>query len=286
MSTAVSTEWKTLKVTEPANCCYHVLINRPDKMNTMTDEFFKEIRECFYKIADDVHCRAVVLSGAGKCFTAGLALGNSSLTGMFMNNKIDVSRKASSLREYVINLQETFTAIERCPQPVIAAVHNAVVGGGIDLITCCDIRYASEDAWFTIKEVDIGICADLGTLSRTPKVIGNDSLYRELAYTARKFSSKEALSMGLISKISKDSVQVVVDAIETAKIIASKSPVAVYGTKHNILYNRDHSVDDGLKYVATWNGAALQSKDVIEAMQAFMAKKTVAYADLAPRPKL
>jgi len=282
---AITTEWKTLKVTEHCPGVYHVLLNRPKKLNSMTDNFFREIRDCFYKIGDDSKCRAVVLSGAGRCFTAGLDLSGSSLTGLFMS-KTEGPRKALALRDHVLSLQECFNAVENCPQPVIAAVHGAVVGGGIDLMACCDIRYCASKAFFTIKEIDLGLAADLGTLSRLPKIIGNDSMYRELAYTARRFTPAEALQLGLVSKICFDAESVLADAFKTATTIASKSPMAVFSTKHNILYNRDHSVEDGLRYIATWNGSALQSKDVMESMQAFMAKKQVKYSDLLPRHKL
>jgi len=285
MKTAVQTEWTALQVSEPSKGVYHVQFNRPKKLNTMNDDFFRDIRDCFGLIHNDANCRAIVVSGNGKCFTAGLALGGSSLAGL-MGSKQDKARKTLAFREHVLELQNTFNAVENCPQPVIAAVHGAVIGGGIDFMTCCDIRYCSADAFFSVKEVDIGIAADLGTLSRLPKVIGNHSLMRELCYTARKFTAQEALACGLVSKIGADLQSTVADALATAATIATKSPLAVTGTKHNLLYSRDHSVADGLQYVASWNGSALQTEDFMKAVQAFVTKKKVEFAPLVPTPRL
>ena len=134
---------------------------------------------------------------------------------------------------------------------MIACVHGFCVGGGVDLMTACDIRYCTQDAWYSVKEVDIGLAADIGTLQRFPKIVGNDSLVRELVYTARKFTSEEANRLGLVSKIVPDYEALIKAGLELAKEIASKSPVAVQGSKINLIYSRDHSVDESLKFIVS-----------------------------------
>ncbi|KXJ12590.1 Delta(3,5)-Delta(2,4)-dienoyl-CoA isomerase, mitochondrial [Exaiptasia diaphana] len=157
------------------------------------------MRECFSKISSDADCRAVVLTGAGKIFTAGLDL--MEMAGVLMQSTggdQDISRKAAKLRDVVLQYQESFTVIDKCSKPVIAAIHSACVGGGVDMICACDIRLCSADAWFQVKEVELGLAADVGTLQRLPKIIGNESLVRELCYTARRFLAHEAKDAGLV----------------------------------------------------------------------------------------
>jgi len=151
---------------------------------------------------------------------------------------------------------------------VIAVAHGYCIGAGIDLLSACDIRICSEDTKFTIKEVDIGICADIGTIQRFQKIVGNDSWVRELAYTARFFSSAEARANGFISTILKDKDEALKHAEGIAKLIASKSPVAVNVTKQSILFSRDHTVQQGLDHIKTLNGAMLQTIDIKKAVGA------------------
>ncbi|KAK7103779.1 delta(3,5)-Delta(2,4)-dienoyl-CoA isomerase, mitochondrial-like [Littorina saxatilis] len=275
-------DFKTLKVTRPRDFVVQVELNRPEKRNAMNTDFWREMRECFSQLAEDTDCRAVVLSGAGKIFTSGLDLTDNKDVKFeeFMSPDKDFARKAFQIRQAVIRLQESFNVIERCPKPVIAAVHSACVGGGIDMICACDIRYCSSDAWFSIKEVDIGLAADLGTLQRFPKVIGNDSLARELAYTARKMYADEAKDVGFVSRVFPDREKLIEGAIELASVIASKSPVAVQGTKVSLVYSRDHTVGEGLDQVMTWNQGMLQSEDVMKAVFGSMKKETPVFSKL------
>ena len=156
--------------------------------------------------------------------------------------------------------------------PVICAVHGYCIGAGVDLITACDIRLATADAKLTIKEVDIGICADLGTIQRFQKVVGNDSWTRELAYTARFFTGAEALSKGLFSQVYDTRERCVEEAYKLARVIASKSPVAVNITKKSLNYSRDHTVEEGLNHIAELNGVMLQTTDTAKAVAANFAK--------------
>ncbi len=175
-------------------------------------------------------------------------------------------------------MQDTLTSLERCRKPVLAAIHGGCIGGGIDLITCADIRYCSADASFTIKEIDIGMTADVGTLQRLPRLVG-EGITRELAYTGRTFDAAEARSIGLVNRVFDSREALVAGVREIAATIAAKSPLSIRGTKEMITYAREHSVADGLNYIATWNAAMLMSKDLTEAMTANLAKRTPTFKD-------
>ncbi|KIJ26565.1 hypothetical protein M422DRAFT_38149 [Sphaerobolus stellatus SS14] len=196
----------------------------------------------------------------------------------------DPARRARELRQHVVEFQSSISAIEEVPQPVIGAVHGYALGLAIDILCACDIRYASTSAIFSIKEIDVGLAADIGTLARIPKITGNQSAIRELALTTRNFGAEEALQWGFVSKVLKGGQEEVIKAaLETATIIASKSPVAVVGTKHLLLHARDHSVRENLEYTATWNAANLQTEDMANAIAAF---KTKAGPKFKALPKL
>lgn len=279
--TMSSESYTTLNVTRPRDYVVQVELNRPEKRNAMNGAFFSEIGECFNKLSEDGDCRAVVLSGAGTLFTAGLDLTDlGTVIAIREDPDLDMSRKANKLRKFLTKWQEDFSQIEKCSKPVIAAIHSACVGGGVDMTAACDIRYCTEDAWFQIKEIDLGLAADLGTLQRFPKVIGNDSYARELAFTARKFYADEARQMGYVSRILPDKASLLEAALDTASLIASKSPIAVQGTKLSMVYSRDHSVQEGLDHIAVWNQSMLQSEDMIEAAGASMQKREAKFSKL------
>ncbi|KAF7651381.1 hypothetical protein LDENG_00111820 [Lucifuga dentata] len=263
----------TLSISKPAESITHVELHRPEKRNAMNRAFWSEMVDCFNQIAEDPGCRVVVFSGAGKVFTAGIDLMD--MASVLQPEGDDVARISWNLRRLVTKYQETFSVIEKCPKPVLVAVHGACVGGGVDLITACDIRLCTQDAWFQVKEVDIGLAADVGTLQRLPKVIGSRSLVNELALTARKMYADEAKSSGLVSRVFADKEAMIAAALEMAGEIAGRSPVAVQGTKINLVYSRDHSVAEGLDYIATWNMSMLQTQDVMKSAQASIEKKSL-----------
>ncbi|KAM3615791.1 uncharacterized protein V6R79_007928 [Siganus canaliculatus] len=272
-SSAPTSPYTTLAVSHPADFITHVEFHRPEKRNAMNKAFWREMVECFNAIAADEHCRVVVFSGAGKMFTAGMDLMDFA-GDMIQPEGTDVARMSWNVRKVVTAAQETFSVIEKCPKPVVVAVHGACIGGGVDLITACDIRLCTQDAWFQVKEVDIGLAADVGTLQRLPKVIGSRSLVNELALTARKMYADEAKSSGLVSRVFADKDALMAGALEMAGEIAGRSPVAVQGTKINLVYSRDHSVQEGLNYMATWNMVMLQSEDVMKSAQASLERKS------------
>ncbi|MFC0169058.1 crotonase/enoyl-CoA hydratase family protein [Pseudoduganella danionis] len=254
-----------------------VRLNRPDKLNAMNLAMWNDLRSAFQFLDGLPAARAIVLEGEGRGFTAGIDLQMMMGLGSQIQNDCD-GRMRESLRRIILDLQDCLTSLERCRKPVLAAVHGACVGGGIDLICCADMRYCSADAWFSIKEIDIGMTADVGTLQRLPKLIG-DGMARELAYTARKVDAAEAKDIRLVNRVfeTPEALREGVRAI--AAEIATKAPLAVRGVKEMITYARDHSVADGLNYVATWNAAMLMSADLQAAMMAGMSKTTPSFKD-------
>ncbi|KDN52794.1 ClpP/crotonase [Tilletiaria anomala UBC 951] len=249
-------------------------------VNALSEALWRETQRIFDHLHSDGDVRAVVLSGEGRCFTAGLDLFDANL-GEIMEAGSDVARKAFLMRQHVQDFQAAISSIEKCEKPVIGAAHSISIGGAIDILCACDVRYCSTDVVFSIKEVDVGLAADLGTLQRFPKIVGNDSRSRELAFTARNFDAKEAQEIGFVSKIVDGGQKgVVAEAIKTAALIATKSPVAVRSTKALMVYSRDHSVEEGLRYTSIWNAAMLQSEDLLAAMAAAMQKTTATFAKL------
>jgi len=254
-----------------------VTLNQPDKLNTMDKGFFAEVGDSFRALDENMSVRVVVLAAEGKHFTAGLDLkGAPELLGM---SEEDPGRVRARLNRKIAWIQEQFNAIEFCHQPVIAAIHGACIGGGVDLIAACDIRLATQDAWFSIKEIDVGIVADLGTLQRAASLMPGGIL-RELAYTGRKCTATEALSHGFINASYADKAALMEAATAMATTIAAKSPLAMAGTKRIINHARDNTVRDGLDYVATWNSAQLFGDDLMRAATASMTKQNPTFDDL------
>ena len=254
-----------------------VRLNRPDKANAMNAAMWQEIRQAFQWVDTMPEARVAVLQGEGKLFTAGIALQMMMGLGPQIQNDCD-GRTREALRRVILDLQDTLTSLERCRKPVLAAIHGGCIGGGIDLVTCADMRYVSSDAYFTIKEIDIGMTADVGTLQRLPKLVG-EGIVRELAYTGRKFDAQEAKEMGLVNRVFENREALYAGVHEIAATIAAKSPLSIRGTKEMITYARDHSVADSLNYIATWNAAMLMSQDLTEAMMSNMAKKAPSFKD-------
>jgi len=254
-----------------------IMLNRPDKANAMNLAMWHELRRAFQWVSATPAVRVAVLQGAGKLFTSGIDLQMMMSLSDTIQNDCE-ARMRDNLRQVILDLQDTLTSLERCRKPVLAAVHGACIGGGIDLICCADMRYASADASFSIKEIDIGMTADVGTLQRLPRLIG-EGMARELAYTGRRFDGAEAAQMKLVNRVF-ESQQALFEGVRALALeIAAKSPLAVRGVKEMISYARDHTVADGLNYVATWNAALLLSDDLQEAMMANMGKRKPCFKD-------
>ena len=263
-------EFETLSVTVEAHIAT-VRLNRPDKANAMNLAMWHDIRNAFKWIDDTPEARVAILEGEGKTFTSGIDLTMMMGLGPQIQDDCD-GRMRESLRRIILDLQDTLSSLERCRKPVLAAIHGACIGGGIDLICCADMRYCSADAYFSIKEIDIGMVADVGTLQRLPKLIG-DGMARELAYTGRRVDAAEARAIGLVNRVYESREAMGAGVREIAASIAAKSPLAIRGTKEMMNYARDHTIADGLNYVATWNAAMLMSDDLQKAMMAAMSKQ-------------
>jgi len=257
---------------------WEVRLDRPLVGNALDEGLFRALPRVLARLDANPEVRCVVLSGEGRHFCTGIDV--KSLGALMGAQDGCPGRQREHTRRFVLMLQDANTAIERCRKPVIAAVHGACIGAGVDLVTACDIVYAAADAQFCVKEVDLGITADVGTLQRLPSLVGHGRA-RELALTARMFSGEEAREMGLVSGTAASREGALRQARGVARKIAAKSPLAVVGTKHILLRARDRpNVEEGLDYVATWNAAMVVSSDLQESLQARMEKRPPVYARL------
>ncbi len=254
-----------------------VEFNRPGKANALDLPMWHELREAMRWLDTTPEARVGVLRGAGSQFTAGIDLGLLAGLAPDIADPCD-GRAREKLRRVILDMQDTVNAIERCRKPVLAAIHGACIGGGIDIATACDIRYCSADAVFSVREVDVGLTADLGTLQRLPRLVG-EGMARELAYTGRNVAGSEAREIGLVNRCYGSPAELAAGVAELAASIAAKSPLAVRGAKEMITYARDHSVADGLDHVATWNAAMLLSSDLGEALAAARERRAPRYRD-------
>lgn len=251
-----------------------VYFNRPERANALNQKAWDEMKVLFEELDDNNDVRVIILSGHGKHFCAGIDL--ELLMDVAQFSQPCEGRKREQLRKKVLALQAPINAIEQCSKPVIAAIKGGCIGGGVDIISACDMRYCTDDAYFTIKEIDMGMVADLGTLQRLPKIIPQ-GIARELAYTGRNVAGIEAERIGLVNRTYTSAEEMYTEMMKTAQSIASKSPLSIRGTKAILNHSRDHSVADGLEYMATWNAAMLLSDDLMEAFQAKIQKRPAVY---------
>ena len=242
-------------------------LNRPEKHNAMDLDFFAVLSQHVQKLTDDSDVRVVVIKAAGKSFSAGTDL--SSAAAMVGGGGADERR---NLHRKILVLQERISAVEKCCKPVIAAIHGNCIGGAVDLICACDIRIAEKSTLFSIRETRMGIIADLGTLQRLPRIIG-EGRTRELALSGRDFSAAEAFEMGLVTRVCEGLEDLHDTAYALARQIADNPPLTVMGVKDVLNYSRDHGVDAGLRYAAQKNAAMLLSEDLTEALAAFREKR-------------
>ncbi len=256
-----------------------ITLNRPDKLNTMTPAFWSELPRLVHQIDATGEARVVVLASTGRHFSAGMDLavfgqGNGA-------DAVEVGRLRANVRANVLHLQDTFTALEKARMPVLAAIQGGCIGAAVDMVTACDMRYASEDAFFCIQEINIGMTADVGTLQRLPKLIP-EGVCRELAYTGRRMPAAEAKAVGLVNEVFSDH-EALLDGVQSiAAEIASRSPLAVWGSKEMITYARDHSTADALDHIATWQAGMFQPTDMLEAFGAKAEDRPTRFDDLLP----
>lgn len=258
----------------------HIQLCRPEALNSMNIAFWSELPEAVRLIDNQALARVIVISSTGKHFSAGMDL--SVFQNMGASYQGEPARRAEKARRHILQLQDAFNALEEARMPVLVATQGGVIGGAVDMISACDMRYCTEDAFFCIKETEIGMTADVGTLQRLPHLIPQ-GLIRELAYTGRNMMSEEAKFCGLVNEVFQDQEVMLRAVFKIAQRIALHSPLAVAGCKEMINYTRDHSVNDSLNYMATWQSGMLQMPDVMEAMSAAKENRAPVFEDLLPQ---
>lgn len=276
-------------------CCFdveiadkiaHVRMKRGDELNTMIPEFWRELPEIVRDIDDNAKARVIVISSTGRHFSAGMDLS------VFTNAQSGVStdagarpergRAGANMRRTVLDVQEPFNALDRARIPVLAAIQGGCVGGAVDMTSACDCRYATEDAFFVIQEINLAMTADVGTFPRLCHLLP-EGWVRELAYTGRRLPARRAMELGLVNEVFPDQKTMLDHVFAVARDIAAKSPLAVHGSKVMINFARDHSIADGLDYIATWQAGMYNPEtDMAEAFKARMEKREPKFADLLP----
>ena len=260
----------------------HLILDKGEDLNKMTMNFWYELPRILDEIDKDASLRVLILSSTGKHFCAGMDLKNFGSLGNDAEKKTNVHDKAiigERLYRVAKDVQDMLSKLEKLRIPVLAGIQGGCIGGGLDLVTAADMRFASKDAFFCIQEVNIGMAADIGTLQRLPRVIPEGKV-RELAYTGRRMPAEEALEAGLVNKVYESHEEMVSGLKEVAAVIASKSPLAVYGTKAILNFSRDHTIAEGLEYNALWSGAMLPQEDMAEAMMSNMEKRDPEFQDM------
>ena len=260
----------------------HIEMKRPDAFNSMTRDFWNELPKIVKDINDNARARVIVITSTGKHFCAGMDLSVfASGDGVTQGSVSDRETRGESVRLHVHHLQNTFTCLDEARIPVLVAVQGGCIGGAVDFISACDIRWASADAFFCIQEINIGMTADVGTFPRLCKLIP-EGWVRELAYTGRRLTAAKAKEIGLVNEVFDTHEALVAHVMETAREIASKAPLAVTGSKVMINYARDHSIRDGLDYIATWQAGMFSPAHMAEAFRANAAKEPGNFPELLP----
>ena len=255
----------------------HLVLNKPESLNTMHRTFWRELDDVLTQLHKTAEARVLVISSTGKHFSAGMALETFSGDGM-MNDQTPEGRAA--VFDSLQDIQSTFTKLETLRIPVIAAIQGGCIGGAVDMVTACCVRYATAEAFFCIQEINIGLVADVGTLQRLPKLIPL-GVVKELAYTGRRLPAQKAMDYGLVNEVFDTHDAMLSSALQCAKEIAAKPPVAIWGTKQVIHYARDHSVDDALKQMGWVQGAIWSNAHVGEAVTAMKQKRAADFPPLA-----
>ncbi|KAL1642895.1 hypothetical protein SLS58_005136 [Diplodia intermedia] len=277
-------KYEYFNVTFPQEYVAHVEINRPEKLNAFVEKMWLNLSAILTRLSTSPTVRAILLTGAGpRAFTAGLDVTAASESGILAstsNPPLDPARHAFHNLSHISEFQSCISALERCAKPVVAVLHGIAYGLAIDLALACDVRLCAADARLAVKEVDIGIAADIGTLTRLPKSVGSASWAKDVALTARVFGADEALAQGFVSAVFPGKEEAVAAGLAKAGLMAAKSPVAVQGTKELLNYSRDHTTEEGLRYTAVWNSAMLQTNDIKDALMSGLKKTKPKFAKL------
>lgn len=257
----------------------HLILNQPDTLNPLHPRFWRELDTVLADLHRRSDVRVLVISSTGKHFSAGMALDTFANPAVQLDDQTPAGRAA--VYDTVSELQATFTRLETLRVPVIAAIQGGCIGGAVDMVTATCIRYATADAFFCIQEINIGMVADVGTLQRLPKLIPM-GLMKELAYTGRRLSAQRALSAGLVNAVFDTPAAMLEAALACAADIASKPPVAIWGTKQAVNYAQDHSTEDSLRQMGWLQGAIWSNAQVHEAVTAAKTRRAAQFAPLAP----
>lgn len=255
----------------------HLVMNRPEALNTMNPTFWRELDDILTQLHREGTARALVISSTGKHFSAGMAL-ETFTSAITMDDQSPEGRAA--VFDLLGDMQATFTKIEALRIPVICAIQGGCIGGAVDMVTAACIRYATTDAFFCIQEINIGMVADVGTLQRLPKLIPL-AVVKEMAYTGRRLPAAKALAYGLVNEVFDTPEAMLAAALQCAREIASKPPVAIWGTKQAVTYARDHSVEDSLRQMGWLQGAIWSNQHVREAIVAMKEKRAGQFTLLA-----
>ena len=262
----------------------HIVLKRPEALNSMVRAFWNELPQIVREIDEAAKARVIVISSTGKHFTSGMDISVFTDGEGVMSAETDRYARAEAFRNFVLHLQESFTCFERARMPVIAAIQGGCIGGGVDMTSACDIRYCTEDAFFQIAEINIGMTADVGTFPRLCKLIP-DGWVRELAYAGRRLPAAKAKEIGLVNEVFPTHETMMAHVMALAAEIAEKSPLAVAGSKQMIKYARDHDTADALDHIATWQAGMFSPEHILEAFQAKAQKRSPVFPDLAPLRK-
>jgi len=261
----------------------HLQLNRPERMNTMTPAFFPAVRDAVQQLSDRGETRALVISSTGKHFSAGMALD------VFAGDELALAAKTPrerlSFQRSLKKLMDCFTALDEARFPIVCAIQGACVGGALDLATACDLRVCSADAFFTVQEISIGMAADLGVLQRLPKIVPQ-GVAREMAYTGERVGAERALAIGLVNEVLADADAARERALALARTIASKSPLAIAGTKLALNHARDHSTASALERMTLLQSAIFDTDEMAAAIDAWKAKRSAEFDPLAPVAKV
>jgi enoyl-CoA hydratase len=269
----MSSQYKSIRLEKNAGVAEVVLIG-PGKGNAMGSDFWREMPVVFAELDSDEAVRAILVRGEGDHFSYGLDLASmmGNLGQHFGAAATNLAAERTRLLDLVLEMQQAFNRVQSCRKPVIAAVHGWCIGGGLDLIAACDIRLCSADARFSLREVKVAIVADLGSLQRLPRIIGEGNT-RELAFTGKDITADRALRINLVGEVYETREALIEAAQQAAREIADNPPLVVQGIKRVMNYCADKSTREGLEYVAVWNSAFLQSNDLTEAMMAFRERR-------------
>lgn len=259
----------------------HIQLNRPEKLNSMGRDFWRELPALVRDIDENAKARVIVLSSTGKHFCAGMDLEVFADNGALAEGKADPHVSNEAFRHLVLGLQKTFSCLDEARMPVLAAIQGGCIGAAVDMTSACDIRYCTADAFFCIQEINLAMTADVGTFPRLCKLIP-EGWVRELAYTGRRLPAEKAKAIGLVNEVYPDQAAMLSAVMETAREIAAKNPLAVTGSKVMINYARDHSMTDALDYIALWQTGMFARSHMAESFKAQQEKRSPRFPDLVP----